>query len=234
MYSLSISTSGKYISVALFSDKLISSSSVLAENGNTNLLMNSIDELTLKSNIKKSDINVIYLDTGPGFYTSLRIGLAVSQGICATLGIPLISVNGLDALAFAAHTGHRKICSIIDIKRDEFAFCTYKPVPGGVVRESEPEVLNENTLKQKLNEDNEKKLIVGDWNELNEKIIGDSSYLKFGSPEYVSAEHIYNVGKEIYKNSDFPNFNEVRISYMREPDISFSNKSLESQINFHD
>ena len=47
--------------------------------------------------------------------------------------------------------------------------------------------------------------------ELNEKIIGDSSYLKFGSPEYVSAEHIYNVGKEIYKNSDFPNFNEVRI-----------------------
>ena len=67
-----------------------------------------------------------------------------------------------------------------------------------------------------------------------EKIIGDSSYLKFGSPEYVSAEHIYNVGKEIYKNSDFPNFNEVRISYMREPDISFSNKSLESEINFHD
>ena len=48
MYSLSISTSGKYISVALFSDKLTSSSSVLAENGNTNLLMNSIDELTLK------------------------------------------------------------------------------------------------------------------------------------------------------------------------------------------
>ena len=145
--------------------------------------MNSIDELILKSNIKKSDINVIYLDTGPGFYTSLRIGLAVSQGICATLGIPLVSVNGLDALAFAAHTGHRKICSIIDSKRDEFAFCTYKPVPGGVVRESEPEVLNENTLKQKLNEDNEKKLIVGDWKELNEKTMGDSSYLKFGSPE---------------------------------------------------
>ena len=85
MYSLSISTSGKYISVALFSDKLISSSSVLAENGNTNLLMNSIDELTLKSNINKSDIDVIYLDTGPGFYTSLRIGLAVSQGICCLL-----------------------------------------------------------------------------------------------------------------------------------------------------
>ena len=57
---------------------------------------------------------------------------------------------------------------------------------------------------------------------------------RFGSPEYVSAEHIHNVGKEIYKNSDFPNFNEVRISYMREPDISFSNKSLESEINFHD
>ena len=152
MYSLSISTSGKYISVAIHDEKLISSSSVLSENGTTNLLMQSIDELTNKSKIKRSEIDVVYLDIGPGYYTSLRIGLAVAQGICGSLGIPLVPVNGLDALAFAAHTGHRKICTIIDIKRDEYAFCLYKPVPGGVVKDTVPEVLNAAKLKMKLNE----------------------------------------------------------------------------------
>ena len=105
-----------------------------------------------KSKINKSEISVLYLDIGPGYYTSLRIGLAVAQGICGSLGIPLVPVNGLDALAFAAHTGHRKICTIIDIKRDEYAFCLYKPVPGGVVKDTEPEVLDAAKLKIKLNE----------------------------------------------------------------------------------
>ena len=234
MYSLSISTSGKYISVAIHDDKLISSSSVLSENGTTNLLMKSIDEITKKSSIKKSDISVVYLDIGPGYYTSLRIGLAVAQGVCGSLGIPLVPVNGLDALAFAAHTGHRKICTIIDIKREEYAFCLYKPVPGGVVRDSEPEVLNAENLKIKLEEDNDKKLVVGDWHSLNENLFGENSYIKFGSPEHVSSENIFNIGKELFKNNDFPNFNEVRLEYMREPDVSFSTKSLEGKVNFHD
>ncbi len=203
MYSLSISTSGKYISVAIHDDKLISSSSVLSENGTTNLLMKSIDEITKKSRIEKSDISVVYLDIGPGYYTSLRIGLAVAQGVCG-------------------------------IKREEYAFCLYKPVPGGVVRDSEPEVLNAENLKIKLEEDNDKKLVVGDWHSLNENLFGENSYIKFGSPEHVSSENIFNIGKELFKNNDFPNFNEVRLEYMREPDVSFSTKSLEGKVNFHD
>ena len=199
MYSLSISTSGKYISVAIHDEKLISSSSVLSENGTTNLLMKSIDEITNKSKINRSEISVVYLDIGPGYYTSLRIGLSVAQGICGSLGIPLIPVNGLDALAFSAHTGHRKICTIIDIKRDEYAFCLYKPVPGGVVKDTEPEVLDAAKLKIKLNEDNDKKLVVGDWRSLEENFFGENSYIKLGSPEHVSSEHIYSIGKEIFK-----------------------------------
>lgn len=234
MYSLSISTSGKYISVAIHDEKLISSSSVLSENGTTNLLMKSIDEITNKSKINRSEISVVYLDIGPGYYTSLRIGLAVAQGICGSLGIPLIPVNGLDALAFSAHTGHRKICTIIDIKRDEYAFCLYKPVPGGVVKDTEPEVLDAAKLKIKLNEDNDKKLVVGDWRSLEKNFFGENSYIKLGSPEHVSSENIYSIGKEIFKKDDYPNFNEVSLEYMREPDVSFSTKSLEGEINFHD
>ena len=49
-----------------------------------------------------------------------------------------------------------------------------------------------------------------------------------------SSENIFNIGKELFKNNDYPNFNEVRLEYMREPDVSFSTKSLEGKVNFHD
>ena len=61
-----------------------------------------------------------------------------------------------------------------------------------------------------------------------------NSYIKFGSPEHVSSENIFNLGKELFKNNDYPDFNEVRLEYMREPDVSFSTRSLEGRVNFHD
>ena len=85
-----------------------------------------------------------------------------------------------------------------------------------------------------VEEDNDKKLVVGDWHSLNENLFGENSYIKFGSPEHVSSENIFNIGKELFKNNDYPNFNEVRLEYMREPDVSFSTKSLEGKVNFHD
>jgi tRNA threonylcarbamoyladenosine biosynthesis protein TsaB len=234
MYSLAISSSGKYISVALHDDFLVASSTVLAKNGTTNLLMQNIDELTKKSDIKRDQIELVYLDIGPGFFTSLRIGLAVAQGICGSLGIPLIPVNGLDALAFSAHTSHRQIYTVIDIKRDEYAFCIYKPVPGGVVRELEPIVVNLESLLDRFNEDNQKKLLVGNWRNIDQKYFNKNSYIKTASPEFVSSEHIYQLGKELYKKREFTNFNEIELFYMREPDVSLSINSLTKEVNFYD
>jgi tRNA threonylcarbamoyladenosine biosynthesis protein TsaB len=234
MYSLAISSSGKYISVALHDDFLVASSTVLAKNGTTNLLMQNIDELTNKSDIKRDQIELVYLDIGPGFFTSLRIGLAVAQGICGSLGIPLIPVNGLDALAFSAHTSHRQIYTVIDIKRDEYAFCIYKPVPGGVVRELEPIVVNLESLLDRFNEDNQKKLLVGNWRNIDQKYFNKNSYIKTASPEFVSSEHIYQLGKELYKKREFTNFNEIELFYMREPDVSLSINSLTKEVNFYD
>lgn len=234
MYKLSISTSGSFISACLHEDKLIGSLIFKSSQGSTNLLLNEIDELLIKTHVQKKDLGAIYLDTGPGYYTGLRIGYSVAQGIGGSLGIPLVPVNGLDSLAFAAHTSHRKICAIIDIKRSEFAFCTYKPVPGGVVRESEPEILNIESLKEKFADDNEKKLLVGNWDLLDENALPNDSNTKLADPKIVSAETIHSVGERIFQNNKFPNFNEIAINYMREPDVSLSQTSLEKKVEFND
>jgi tRNA threonylcarbamoyladenosine biosynthesis protein TsaB len=234
MYKLSISTSGSYTSACLHEEKLIASLIFKSSQGSTNLLLSEIDELLTKTNVSKKDLGAIYLDIGPGYYTGLRIGYSVAQGIGASLGIPIVPVNGLDALAFSAHTSHRKICTIIDIKRNEYAFCTYKPLPGGVVRETEPEILNSQTLKAKLSDDSEKKLLVGNWDLLPEIDLPNDSNTKLADPKLVTAESIYSVGERAFQNKKFPNFNEISINYMREPDISLSQTSLEKKVEFND
>ncbi len=234
MYKLSISTSGSFISACLHEDKLIGSLIFKSSQGSTNLLLNEIDELLIKTHVQKKDLGAIYLDTGPGYYTGLRIGYSVAQGIGGSLGIPLVPVNGLDSLAFAAHTSHRKICAIIDIKRGEFAFCTYKPVPGGVVRETEPEIINSESLKAKLSDDADKKLLVGNWDVIPEYNLPNDSNAKLADPKVVTAETIFSVGERLFQNNKFPNLNEISINYMREPDISLSQSALEKKVEFND
>ena len=234
MYKLSLSTSGQYISAAIFDEKLVSSFIFKSDKGSTSLLLNQIEELCKKTNIERKDLDAIYFDNGPGYYTGLRIGLSVSQGICGSLGIPIVPVNGLDALAFAAHTSHRKICSIIDIKRNEFAFCTYNPVPGGVAKVTEAEVITVDKLEIKIAGDSDKKLLVGNWDLLNNKRILNDSNTKLADQRFVTADNIFNVGERLFQSNNYPNFNEIQIEYMREPDVTLPKESLVKMVNFYD
>ena len=220
MYKLAISTSGEYVSAAIFEEKLLASFVSKTNKGSTGILLNQINELFDKTKASRNDLNA-----------ALRIGLSVSQGLGAVLGIPIIPVNGLDALAFAAHTSHRKICSLIDIKRNEFAYCEYMPVPGGVTRESDPQVISVENLEIKLSDDADKKLLVGNWDLIeNKKILTDSN-TKLAEPRFVTAENIYNVGEKI---KDYPNFNEINLEYMREPDVTLSKDTLSGNVKFYD
>ena len=234
MFKLSLTTSGQYISAAIFDTKLVSSSIFKLDKGSTSLLLNQIEELFKKTGIKRKDLDAVYFDNGPGYYTGLRIGLAVSQGICSSLGIPVIPVNGLDALAFAAHTSHRKICSIIDIKRNEFAYCTYNPLPGGVAKATEPEVITLDNLEIKIAGDSDKKLLVGNWDLIDNKKILNDSNTKLAEPRFVTAENIFNVGERLFQSNNYPDFNEIQIEYMREPDITLPKENLVKMVNFYD
>ena len=59
MYKLSISTSGSFISACLHEDKLIGSLIFKSSQGSTNLLLNEIDELLIKTHVQKKDLGAI-------------------------------------------------------------------------------------------------------------------------------------------------------------------------------
>ena len=232
MKTLSISTSSDFVSIALHEKELLSVNTVSSGKNHTELIYEMIESQLINAAINKTLLDGIILDVGPGYYTGMRIGLSVAQGLAAGLGIPIVPVSSLDALAFASFTGHRKIFSIVDVKREEYAVCSYKPVPGGVVKQMDPQILKGKEVLDVLNEDKEKKLIVGSWNKIYESKQNIDPHLKFANPTYVSAEHLYSIGKDVLEKGNYPSYSEVVLNYMREPDISIPKEALEKRIKW--
>ena len=232
MKTLSISTSSDFVSVALHEEELLSVNTISSKKNHTELIYEMIESQFINTDIDKNQLDGLILDVGPGYYTGMRIGLSVAQGLAAGLGIPIIPVSSLDALAFASFTGHRTIFSVVDIKRDEYAICSYKPVPGGVVKQMEPQVLKGKEILDVFNEDREKKLIVGSWSKIFKDKENIDSHIKLANPTYVSAEHLYSVGKDPLLKAQYPSYAEVVLNYMREPDVSMPKEALEKEINW--
>jgi tRNA threonylcarbamoyladenosine biosynthesis protein TsaB len=61
-------------------------------------LQRALDE----AGVRACDLALLVVASGPGAFTGLRIGLAAIQGLALALGLPVVGVSALDALALAA------------------------------------------------------------------------------------------------------------------------------------
>ena len=78
-------------------------------------LVAGIQELLDDAELDTSSIGALAVGTGPGSYTSLRIGLATARSLAFSLDVPVAGVSTLEALAAAA-PGARPL---IDARRGE-------------------------------------------------------------------------------------------------------------------
>ncbi|GAC1430906.1 MAG: tRNA (adenosine(37)-N6)-threonylcarbamoyltransferase complex dimerization subunit type 1 TsaB [Chitinophagaceae bacterium] len=77
---------------------------------------------------KMSDINAVAVVAGPGSYTGIRVGMATAKGICYALNIPLITLNTLTIMAYAANTDISSsllLCPMLDARRMEVFTALY-------------------------------------------------------------------------------------------------------------
>jgi tRNA threonylcarbamoyladenosine biosynthesis protein TsaB len=78
-------------------------------------LLEAVDELLREAGAAPSDLGALVVGTGPGSFTSTRIGLAVARGLALALDLPVAGVSTLDALASA----HERALPVIDARRRE-------------------------------------------------------------------------------------------------------------------
>lgn len=129
---LCIETGTDICSAALARDGRIVS---LRESGNTRdharALGGYVDELLRGNDLAPKELDAVAVGRGPGSYTGLRIGVSLAKGMCYALGIPLIAVGSLEAMARVAIEDFRAgilpindferalLCPMIDARRME-------------------------------------------------------------------------------------------------------------------
>ena len=68
----------------------------------SNSLLRDIETVLEQSSLRLSEVELLACASGPGSFTGLRIGIATVKGLAATLGLPVVGVPTLKAVAHAA------------------------------------------------------------------------------------------------------------------------------------
>ncbi|HEX6844453.1 MAG TPA: tRNA (adenosine(37)-N6)-threonylcarbamoyltransferase complex dimerization subunit type 1 TsaB [Actinomycetota bacterium] len=120
---------------------------------------------------------------GPGLFTGLRVGVETAKTLAQVCVAPILGICSLDVLAFAVRHTHRTIAAVIDGRRGEVFSALYRPVPGGVVRETEYAVLKPEHLTAQLEALPADVLAVGDGAILYRDVLAEvGARVEFAGP----------------------------------------------------
>ena len=86
------------------------------------LLMDGVDMLVKKADIKPNDIDGVLCMGGPGSFTGLRIGFSAAKGLALSLGIPFAPIPTLDCIAMPYSVWPGLVLPVIDARKNAF-FC---------------------------------------------------------------------------------------------------------------
>ncbi len=162
MLVLGIDTSTRRTTVALGTEQGLVASALLAGTGTGHeAAVPTIAELLRWADLEPSALGGIAVGLGPGLFTGMRVGIATAKTLAQVLGIPVIGLASPDLVAFSYRYCRRLICATVDAKRKEVFFAFYRPVPGGVTRETEFEAASPDTLAAELEAKPEEVLLVG-------------------------------------------------------------------------
>lgn len=112
--------------------------------------------------VELAALEAIAVGIGPGLFTGLRVGVTTANVMAQALGVPVIGVPGLDLVAHPLRHSARTIVVALDARRGEVFHARYRPVAGGVERESEYAVGTVDALVSDLAALDEDVLVAGD------------------------------------------------------------------------
>jgi len=148
---LAVDTSTSWIGLALFDDEQIISETVWKTKSHHSVeLIPAIGLLLKRSLVDTKEIQVLAAATGPGSFTSLRIGLAVIKGLSLALQIPVIGIPSLDIIAAGVPVQDLALAAVLQAGRGRLAVGWYSGKDGTWVSDKPTTVMTPEELEQKI------------------------------------------------------------------------------------
>jgi tRNA threonylcarbamoyladenosine biosynthesis protein TsaB len=148
---LAVDTSTRWVGLALYNGAQVLSEMVWqSQNTHTVEVAPAIQELLDRSGVRVEDLRAIGVATGPGSFTSLRIGLGLAKGLSLACHIPLVGVPTLDILAAAQPVRDLPMAAVLQAGRGRLALGWYAIQSGAWVAQGEPQVVRLEELAQQI------------------------------------------------------------------------------------
>ncbi len=132
MKILAVSTSTPRGSAALVRDgEAVATVPYVDLQGHAERIFQAIDAVLAQAGERRSTLDAIACDVGPGSFTGVRVGVASAKGIAFGLGLPLSGVVSLSAMAAAAFGAGEAgpgdlVLAAIDAKKGEVFLAAYE------------------------------------------------------------------------------------------------------------
>ena len=117
---LAIETATPRCSVALGHEGgLLASFSVDRDRRHVEALVPAISSICHAAGVALADLDAVAVDTGPGLFTGMRVGIATAQALALALDLPVHPVCSLDVLAYPLRHAGQPVAAVVDARRGE-------------------------------------------------------------------------------------------------------------------
>ncbi len=124
---LAIDTSTAQTGLALYDGAQVIAERIWQVRGHhSRVLAPTLIEMLEQSNVRLEALSAIGVATGPGSFTSLRVGLALAKGLTLAKGLALIGVPTLDVVAAAIPPMRRQLIAVLQAGRGRLAVGRYR------------------------------------------------------------------------------------------------------------
>ncbi len=143
MSILAIDTSTQVSSVAVASKgRLEAEVTMQAKLTHSETLLPHIQEALAMASVKKEELEGVAVSVGPGSFTGLRIGLATAKAMSYALGLPLVGVPTLKAMAYHFPVSGLQLLPLMDAQKGNSYVEHYAWEHGRLMTKSEVRILS--------------------------------------------------------------------------------------------
>lgn len=163
MRIFAVDTSAKSASAALVEDGVIKGENFI----NTMLthsetLMPMVDLLFKSVRCTPADIDYFAVNSGPGSFTGLRIGIAAIKGMAFALDKPCVAVSTLESMSYNFAISDSVICAVMDARCSQVYNALFEVNRCKVKRICDDRALKIDELAVELNGIDKRIILVGD------------------------------------------------------------------------
>ena len=220
-YILNIETATKQCSVSIAKEGKTIVCKEVAEEGYSHAerLHVFIEDCVKEAGISYKDLAAIAVSQGPGSYTGLRIGVSAAKGLCYALGIPLIAVDTLKALAAQVKVTSGVIVPMLDARRMEVYSAVFDSNLESL-RAIQAEIITEDSFQEL--EGNV--YFVGDCAAKCKEVLTKTNFVFLEDVVYPSAKEMSAFSYQKFLNNDFVDLAYFEPYYLKDFIITASKK----------